>query len=133
MYNFNCYGGSFMSNYNYEEAKERIESYFKEFIDNMGVNEKFSRYKEDTMPYIVDLLIPYAMENNYWWEEKSIKMAYYQMRHSDFVVDYKDFVFYYEKLMDKKYNPIDFSTAERRKAIYAEANKKYNAKINNKR
>lgn len=123
-----------MSNYNnYEEAKERIESYFKEFIDSMGVSEKITRYKEETLPYIVDLLMPYAIENNYWWEEKSIKMAYYQMRHSDIVVDYKDFIHYYEKLMGKKYDPIDFSTPERRKEIYEESNKKYRAKVNNKR
>lgn len=122
-----------MGNYDsYEEAKERIESYFREFVNDIGASVKLNEYTEETLPHIVELLMPYALENNYWWEEKSVKMAYYQMRLNDFVVDYNDFTRYYEKLMGKKYDPIDFSTSVKRKEMFEEATVKYN-KLNNKR
>ena len=122
-----------MSNYNnYEEAKERIESYFKEYIRDLDIKDSLIGYTEETIPYIIDLLMPFALENNYWWEEKSVKMAYYQMRLSDFVVDYNDFIKYYEKLMGKKYDPIDFSSSRKRREMYEEANEKYK-KYNNKK
>lgn len=122
-----------MSNYdNYEEAKERIEVYFKEYMSDISNNVQLNDYIDETLPSIVELLMPYALENNYWWEEKSVKMAYYQMRLNDFVVDYNDFTHYYEKLMGKKYDPIDFSTSKKRQEMYEESNKKYN-KLNNKR
>ena len=122
-----------MSNYdNYEEAKERIEVYFKEYMSDISNDGQLNDYVKETLPSIVELLMPYALENNYWWEEKSVKMAYYQMRLNDFVVDYNDFTRYYEKLMGKKYDPIDFSTSVKRKEMFEEATVKYN-KLNNKR
>lgn len=117
-----------MSNYNsYESAEERIISYFVEFVNDINVDSEKDQYIKDTAPYIVKLLMPYALENNYWWEEKSIKMAYHQMRLSDYVVDYNDFLYYYEKLMGKKYNPLDFASEEEKKNMYKEADKKYAA------
>lgn len=119
-------------NYNYEEAKERIANYFLELVSDLNENDKES-YLRQTLPSIVDLLTPYAYENNYWWEERSIKMAYYQLRHNDLVVNYNDFTKYYKELMGKEYNAMDFNTPQKRQKMIEEATIKYNAKKGKKR
>ena len=114
---------------NSTEIENRILTHYKKVLSEsyQTDNEATSIYLE-TKHDVVRELLPYALENNYWWENKDVKMAYYQMKVSTLVVSPKAFKKYYHRLMGKHFDPIAFSNPSKRKELVKEAELRYNKK-----
>lgn len=111
-----------------EEMIERILSYYKELIEETDVKDtglKNYDYYKFTSRDIVERLLPFAKDGNYWWEERSIKMAYYQMKIDILVVPFKDYCEYYKKLMGKEYDYKEMCCVSYREVLLKEADEKY--------
>lgn len=119
-------------NEEYEAIKERIACYLSDLINDVGNSQELG-YSEDMIDRVVSELMPYAIDGNFWWEDKSVKMAYYQMKNNVFIVEYNDFIKYYKELMGREYNKEEFNSLEKRKKIYKEADEKYRARKCKKR
>lgn len=118
-----------MENTRLEEAKERIIIYYRELIDESYPDDDEAKevYK-NTLDEVIQQLLPYAMNDNYWWEKNDIDMAYYQIHNKILVVRTKDFEKRYKELMGKKYNYAEFSDPRSRAAILKLAEAKYDKK-----
>lgn len=111
---------------NKENLEKRIrEHYEKLVLENYEPKEAFSAYN-DTVDEVVNKLMPYALNNNFWWEEKSTKMAYYQLQTNIMVVDYYEFMKYYKKLVGHKFEIDKLFDKDSRKKVIEEATQKYN-------
>lgn len=112
-----------------EEAKDRICEYYKNLLKEEydNVNEASKAYGE-TISEVLHHLMPYALENNFWWEEKSAKMAFYQLKTNVLVVKFEDFKKYYKKLTGKKLDLGDLQDYECLKKISKLAAKKFEKK-----
>lgn len=111
---------------NKENLEERIRKHYEKLVlENYEPNEAFSAYN-DTVDEVVNKLMPYALSNNFWWEEKSTKMAYYQLQTTIMVVDYYEFMKYYKKLVGHKLEIGKLYDKESRKKVIEEATQKYN-------
>lgn len=109
-----------------DDVEERIVEYYKEVLeDTIEEKERDSHFLK-TVDFVVRTLKPYALDNNYWWEENNIKMAYYQMRTNLLVTRPDDFLKNYEKLMGRKYNSLEFMDDDNRLLVFQEADAKYN-------
>ncbi len=111
---------------NEEQIENRIREYYKGIV-----YEKYSEEERDvvynrTIEDVLVTLIPYAKNDNYWWEEKSEKMAYYQLHTNLFVVRHQDFKKYYHKLMGEKFDSEIFSDGGRLKETLNKAHDRYN-------
>lgn len=112
----------------YLEIKERIEEYYKDLLSESMSEEDANRYFVNSIDNVIEALLEYAKENNYWWEERNIKMAYYQMRTSVLVVPFDEFKKYYKELMDEEYDVAEMSNTNVRKNILKRAEENYKRK-----
>lgn len=116
-----------MSNVN--DAIIRITDYYFNLlkISYRDEEDAMMRYAE-TRDAVIEQLLPYALEKNYWWEKEDINMAFYQIQNQILVVRAKAFQKYYQKLTGQKYDYSVFSNPEKRAEIIKEARKKMSAK-----
>jgi hypothetical protein len=113
-----------------KELNERILNHYMKVLSESYADKKeaYSVYY-DTYHDVIKELVPYALENNFWWEKNDVKMAYYQMQISTLVVNPKVFKKYYHKLMGSRFDQIAFADPEKRKEILKEADLRYNKKM----
>ena len=83
-----------------QTATFRIDSYYRNLLlecykDEEDAMMTYERTKDEG----IEQLLPYALVNNYWWEQESIAMAYFQIHNQILVVKAKTFQKYYQKLM----------------------------------
>lgn len=120
-----------MKKLSYEEVCERISEYYRELVFSMFSEEEgLLKYKQNVGD-VIDMLLPYAESDNYWWEERSKKMAYYQMKHKLLVVDKEDFSYWYKELMGKDFNIEEFKDDKKRAKLIEESKYRYKNRVKN--
>ena len=112
----------------YLEIRERIEAYYKDLLSESMDEEEAHKYFVNSIGNVIEALLGYAKENNYWWEERNIKMAYYQMRTSVLVVPFEEFKKYYKELMGEEYDFKEMTNTESRKDILKRSEENYKRK-----
>ena len=105
---------------------KRIDAYYENLLKECYKDEEdaMATYAQ-TRDAVIEQLLPYALTNNYWWEQENIAMAYYQIHNQILVVKAKTFQKYYRKLMGKRYDYATFADPKKRQEIINEAEKKY--------
>ena len=112
------------------EAVERISTYYMDLLKKSYRYEADASYAfERTRDDVIDLLLPYALADNYWWEKEDLAMAYYQIQTKILVVKTNTFKKYYKKLMGKKFDQGDFLNPEKRQKIVEESKIQYAKKV----
>ena len=117
-----------MENTKLEEAKERIIIYYRELIDESYPDDEAKEVYKNTLDEVMEQLLPYAMDGNYWWEKNDVAMAYYQIHNKILVVRTQDFEKRYKELMGKKFDYMEFADPRNRAAIIKLAETKFNKK-----
>ena len=116
-----------------QTAVFKIDSYYRKLLLECYKDEEDAMMTyERTKDEVIAQLLPYALVDNYWWEQESIAMAYFQIHNQILVVKAKTFQKYYHKLMGKKYDYAEFADAKKRAEILKEAQAKYVQKASKK-